>query len=120
MRVRSGLSGLAFSLGHIAPLFLMCAPGDLGIHDDSQSSLADGQPVVVLYEQVPAGVGFSERLFELHDEIMLRTYELVQACECTDGCPSCVGPGGEDGSGSKLETLALLKMLNGMPLEEGS
>jgi DEAD/DEAH box helicase domain-containing protein len=114
VRVRSGLSGLAFALGHIAPLFLMCAPGDLGVHADPQSDLADGQPVVVLYEQVPAGVGFSERLFELHDEIMLRTYQLVQACECTDGCPSCVGPGGEQGAGSKQETLALLKLLNGM------
>jgi len=114
VRVRSGLSGLAFALGHIAPLFLMCAPGDLGVHADPQSAMADGQPVVVLYEQVPAGVGFSERLFELHDEIMLRTYQLVQACECADGCPSCVGPGGEQGAGSKQETLALLKLLNGM------
>jgi DEAD/DEAH box helicase domain-containing protein len=112
VRVRSGLSGLAFALGHIAPLFLMCAPGDLGIHHDPQSSLADGQPVVVVYELVPAGVGFSERLFELHDEIMLRTLELVQSCECTDGCPSCVGPGGEQGAGSKEEALALLKVLN--------
>ena len=114
VRVRSGLSGLAFALGHIAPLFLMCAPGDLGIHHNPQSTLAEGQPVVVLYEQVPAGVGFSERLFELHDEIMLRTLELVEACECADGCPSCVGPGGEQGAGSKPEALALLKLLNGL------
>jgi DEAD/DEAH box helicase domain-containing protein len=114
VRVRSGLSGLAFALGQLAPLFLMCAPGDLGIHQDPLSPLADGRPAVVLYEEVPAGVGFSERLFELHDEIMLRTLELVQACECLDGCPSCVGPGGEQGAGSKPEALALLRLLNGM------
>ncbi|MEJ2757156.1 MAG: DUF1998 domain-containing protein [Anaerolineales bacterium] len=113
VRVRSGLSGLAFALEHIAPLFLMTDPNDLGIHADPASELADGQPVVVLYEQVPAGVGFSERLYELHDELLLRTYELVQGCECTDGCPSCVGPGGEQGAGSKAETLALLKELTG-------
>ncbi|MGD2026501.1 MAG: DEAD/DEAH box helicase [Anaerolineales bacterium] len=111
VRVRSGLSGLAFALEHIAPLFLMCDPNDLGIQADSASPLADGGPVVVLYEQAPAGVGFSERLYELHDEILLRTYELVQACECADGCPSCVGPGGEQGAGSKQETLAILKLL---------
>jgi DEAD/DEAH box helicase domain-containing protein len=111
VRMRSGLSGLAFTLGHLAPLFLMCAPHDLGIHADPQSNLADGQPVVVIYDLVPAGIGFSERLFELHDEIMLRAYELVSACECQEGCPSCVGPGGERGAGGKRETLAILKML---------
>jgi DEAD/DEAH box helicase domain-containing protein len=113
VRVRTGLSGLAFALAHIAPLFLMCAPHDLGVHADAQSKLAEGQPVVVLYEQVPAGVGFSERLFELHDEIMLRTYQLVRDCECQDGCPSCVGPGGEQGAGSKAETLAILELMIG-------
>jgi DEAD/DEAH box helicase domain-containing protein len=95
----------------------MCAPNDLGIHYDPQSSLAEGRPVVVIYEQVPAGVGFSERLYELHDEIMRRTLELVQACECADGCPSCVGPGGEQGAGSKPETLALLRLLNGLDIQ---
>ncbi len=112
VRIRSGLSGLAFTLGHLAPLFLMCAPRDLGIHADPQSNLADGQPVVVLFDQVPAGIGFSERLFELHDEIMLRATQLVQTCECKDGCPSCVGPGGEHGLGAKMETLALLELLS--------
>ncbi|HKJ26330.1 MAG TPA: DEAD/DEAH box helicase [Anaerolineales bacterium] len=111
VKVRSGLSGLAFALGHIAPLFLMCAPNDLGVHADAQSSMADGSPVIVLYEQVPAGVGFSERLFQLHDEVLLRAYQLIQACECSDGCPSCVGPGGEMGAGSKQETLEILKLL---------
>ncbi|MGD8455550.1 MAG: DEAD/DEAH box helicase [Anaerolineales bacterium] len=110
VRMHSGLSGLAFTLGHLAPLFLMCAPHDLGIHADPQSSLADGQPVVVIYDHVPAGIGFSERLYELHDEIMQRALALIEACECHDGCPSCVGPGGEHGIGSKRETLAILKM----------
>jgi DEAD/DEAH box helicase domain-containing protein len=113
VRMHSGLSGLAFTLGHLAPLFLMCAPHDLGIHADPQSNLADGQPVVVIYDQVPAGIGFSERLYELHDEIMLRAHALVSACECQEGCPSCVGPGGEHGVGSKRETLAILRFLIG-------
>jgi DEAD/DEAH box helicase domain-containing protein len=112
VRMRSGLAGLAFALGHLAPLFLMCDARDVGVHSDPQSPLADGQPAVVIYDQVPAGIGFSERLFELHDELMARAYELVAACECTDGCPSCVGPAGEDGLGGKRETLALLEALS--------
>ncbi|MEK6222623.1 MAG: DUF1998 domain-containing protein, partial [Chloroflexota bacterium] len=113
VRMRSGLSGLAFTLGHLAPLFLMCDSRDLGVHSDPQSNLAEGQPVIVIYDHVPAGIGFSERLFDIHEEIMGRAYALVRACECNDGCPSCVGPGGEQGAGAKKETLALLKMLVG-------
>jgi DEAD/DEAH box helicase domain-containing protein len=111
VRVRSGLAGLAFVLGHLAPFYLMCDTRDLGVHSDPQSLLAGGNPAVVIYDQVPAGIGFSQRLFELHDEMMLRASELVSACECTDGCPSCVGPGGENGQGGKRETLAILQSL---------
>jgi DEAD/DEAH box helicase domain-containing protein len=113
VKVRTGLSGLAFTLGHLAPLFLMCAPSDLGIHADPGSNMVEGKPMVVIYDQVPAGIGFSERLFELHEGMMVRALELVQACECQDGCPSCVGPGGEQGLGAKKETLAILKLLAG-------
>ncbi len=111
VRVRSGLAGLAFTLGNLAPLFLMCDIGDLGIHSDPQSSLAEGKPVVILYDLIPGGIGLSERLYEIHADLMRRGLELVQACGCEDGCPSCVGPGGEGGSGGKRETLALLTEL---------
>jgi len=112
VRMRSGLAGLSFALGHLAPLFLMCDARDVGVHSDPKSPLADGRPAVVIYDQAPGGIGFSERLFELHDELMTRAYELVAACECTDGCPSCVGPAGENGLGGKQETLAILEALS--------
>ena len=117
VRMRSGLAGLSFALGHLAPLFLMCDTRDLGVHSDPKSPLADGRPAVVIYDQVPAGIGFSQRLFELHDELMARAYELVPACECTDGCPSCVGPAGENGLGGKQETLAILEALSANPVD---
>ncbi len=111
VRVRSGLAGLAFTLGNLAPLFLMCDIGDLGIHSDPQSSLAEGKPAVILYDLIPGGIGLSERLYDIHADLMQRGRELVEACQCEDGCPSCVGPGGEGGLGGKRETLALLKEL---------
>jgi DEAD/DEAH box helicase domain-containing protein len=111
VRIRSGLAGLAFTLEHLAPLFLMCDAGDLGVHADPQSALSDGQPAVVVYDRVPAGVGFSERLYEIHAELMIQARGLISGCACQDGCPSCVGPGGEAGSGGKRETLALLELL---------
>jgi len=111
VRIRSGLAGLAHILGHLAPLFLMCDGRDLGVHHDPQSPLTAGQPTVVIYDRVPGGIGFSQRLFEIHLELLHSAYDLAASCDCKDGCPACVGPGGEEGSGSKKETVALLKML---------
>jgi len=111
VRIRSGLAGLSYALSQLAPLFLMCDPSDLGVHTDAAGTIR-GAPSIFLYDQVPAGIGFSQKLFEIHDELMARTLELVSECECKDGCPSCVGPGGENGYGGKLETLEILKILH--------
>ena len=113
VRMRSGLSGMATALGHLAPLFLMCDAHDVGIHADPQSSLAGGQPTIVIYDMVPAGIGFSEKLFEQHDNLIVHACQLIAECVCADGCPSCIGPAGEDGVGGKREALALLQTLAG-------
>ena len=111
VKMRSGLSGLAAVLGHLAPLFLMCAPSDIAVHADPQSPLADGQPVVLLYELIPAGLGFSQRLFEIHTELLTSARDLINTCPCADGCPSCIGPAGALGQGGKALTLAILEQI---------
>jgi len=111
VRMRSGLAGLAYVLGNLAPLSLMCDAGDLGTHIEPVENPTFGGPTVVLYDMVPAGIGFSQKLFEMHDELMTRALELVSECACADGCPSCVGPGGENGYGGKQEALEILKLL---------
>lgn len=111
VRVNSGICGLGYVLHSLSPLFLMCDPGDLGVHTDFNSSLGDGRPVVLLHEQIPAGIGFSKSLYDREKELLKTAYELVRACSCRGGCPSCVGPGGEKGYGGKMETLAILEKL---------
>jgi DEAD/DEAH box helicase domain-containing protein len=113
VRVRSGLAGLAYVLGHLAPLFLMCDRNDIGLHADPKSDWTGGRPAVVIYDLAPGGIGFSRRLFELHDELVTRARALVASCDCADGCPACVGPAGEDGAGGKEQTLAILAALVG-------
>jgi len=111
VRMRSGLAGLAYVLANLAPLFLMCDSSDLGTHIEPVENKIFGMPTIVLYDSIPAGIGFSQKLFELHDELLARALELVGACACADGCPSCVGPGGENGYGGKQEALEILKVL---------
>jgi DEAD/DEAH box helicase domain-containing protein len=108
VRIRSGLSGLSFLLGHIAPLFLMCDARDIGVHSDSQSPIADGAPTIILFDRVPAGIGLSQHGYEIADSILKSALDLVNVCPCADGCPSCVGPAGENGIGGKNETRAIL------------
>ena len=112
VRVRSGLAGVSHVLGHMAPLLLMCDRRDLGVHSDPKSPLTAGNPTIVIYDQAPAGIGLSERLYEWHDALWRRAQELVATCACADGCPSCVGPAGENGEGGKAEALAILEALS--------
>lgn len=111
--IRGSLAGLSYVLQNLAPLFVMCDISDLGAHYDPSSSLADKQPVVILYDMIPAGIGLSEALYDIHDDLLSRSLELVTSCGCINGCPSCVGPAGINGVGGKAETLALLSILCG-------
>jgi DEAD/DEAH box helicase domain-containing protein len=111
VRLRSGLSGLAFLLVHLAPIFLMCDIRDIGVHSDAQPVFLGGRPSIVIYEEALGGLGFSKHLFDIHHELIKQAYLLVKGCDCKDGCPSCVGPGGENGAGSKNETIAILEAL---------
>jgi DEAD/DEAH box helicase domain-containing protein len=114
LRIRSGLAGLGFVLGQLAPLFLMCDSRDLGGHIETGPAF-EGRPTVVLFDSAPAGMGLSQQLYNMHADLILRALELVSKCGCTDGCPSCVGPGGENGSGGKSAALALLQALTATP-----
>ena len=115
IRMRSGLAGLGYVLHHLAPLFLMCDINDLGLNSDVKSPLAGDLPAVAIYDLVPAGIGLSERLYDIQDQLVVNAFHLVNDCTCRDGCPSCVGPAGENGVGGKTESLALLRYLIGEP-----
>lgn len=115
VRVRSGLSGLAYILNRLAPLFVLCDPQDLAAHADPHSPLGEGRAVVAIYDRIPAGIGLARRLYDEHYSILEAARELILGCACEDGCPSCTGPAGEGGMGSKRETLAILESLIASP-----
>jgi DEAD/DEAH box helicase domain-containing protein len=89
--LEAGLQGIAHSLRHVASLRLMCDPRDLGAVAEVRS-VTTQLPTVTVYEVYPGGVGFSSRLFELHDDLLDDAAALVRDCPCSAGCPSCVGP----------------------------
>lgn len=107
---RSALSGLRYTLQNIAPLYLMCDPRDLGGQVELRSAGTKG-PRITIYDRLPEGLGLSERLYDLHPELLKGALELVRTCACQDGCPVCVGPPGAGEGDVKRLTLQLLEAL---------
>jgi len=64
-----------------------------------------------LFDAYPCGIGFSEPLFRAHELLVHKTRELIAACECEQGCPSCVGPAGDLAPRAKEAALAILDRL---------
>src|ERR1700691_1523846 len=129
---QSGIFGLLYALESMATLLLMCDRRDLGtavgerpaspgIETDWQeitTAMNDPsqmkeffEPNLYLYDAYPGGIGFSEPLFRVHDLLLRRTRELIAACPCEQGCPSCVGPAGENSERTKEVALKLLEHL---------
>ncbi len=118
VKIQSGLSGLGYLLGNLAPLFLMCDRHDLRVIPDPQSSLADGQPVVIFHDGVPGGIGLSEKLFSILPSLFRQALDIVTSCACLDGCPSCVGPVAENGMGARKMVAGILTRLSGESVKE--
>jgi DEAD/DEAH box helicase domain-containing protein len=89
--LRGALSGLGHVLGEISPLYLMCDPRDIGVIAEARSAFTE-LPTVTIYDRVPAGIGFSQELFELHARLLIAARDVVTNCRCESGCPACVGP----------------------------
>lgn len=110
---RSALSGLAYLLQGLTPLYVLCAPGDLETVVEPRAP-ETSLPRVTVYDRVPGGAGLSVRLYELLTEgttLLEAARERVTTCPCADGCPACVGPVGEQEEGTKERTRRLLEVL---------
>jgi DEAD/DEAH box helicase domain-containing protein len=108
----TALQGLANVLSNVAPLYLMCDPHDIGVHHQVKSPFTR-RPTIYVYDSVPGGVGFAEKLYLMHAELMRAARELVAECGCVMGCPSCVGPWTEVGQDAKAAVADLLAALAG-------
>jgi DEAD/DEAH box helicase domain-containing protein len=118
---RDGVAGLGFAMKQVAQLLLMCDRQDLGLSigagDEGPvpGELAARQdldePRIFLYDSYPGGIGFSEPLFGMHQALLTETRRLIAGCECSYGCPTCVGPAGESGLRAKQVALLILERL---------
>ncbi|HUV30332.1 MAG TPA: DEAD/DEAH box helicase [Acidobacteriota bacterium] len=104
------LRGLANVLGKIAPLWVMCDHRDLRSVSQVRAPFTE-RPTVYIYENIPGGVGLSEKIFAESDHLIEACREHVRHCPCASGCPSCVGPPLEVGDAGKQGVLSLLEYM---------
>jgi DEAD/DEAH box helicase domain-containing protein len=127
---QNGIFGLLYALGSMATLLLMCDRRDLGTavgerppsaaseinwEDFAAPRTSDTteffEPNLYLYDAYPGGIGFSEPLYRISNLLLERTRELISACPCENGCPSCVGPAADRSEKTKNVALAMLEQL---------
>ena len=84
----SGLRGIGYATRMVLPLFVRCETLDF-----SHTIGAANAPwqTIFVYERYPLGLGFTERAYDRLGELMPTVYEHIRTCDCTDGCPCCVG-----------------------------
>ncbi|MHB9146552.1 MAG: DEAD/DEAH box helicase [Symbiobacteriia bacterium] len=107
--LESGLVGLGNVLSNLAPVLLLCDPKDIRPVTQVRSPFTD-RPSIFLYDSYPGGIGLAEKLYDMLGDLLQTGRELVEACPCEAGCPSCVGPANEVGPTGKAAALRLLAL----------
>ena len=88
LRIPGSLHAAEHAAIGLLPLVASCDRGDIG--GVSTAVGADGLPPVFVYDGHPGGAGFAERGYRLASTWLGATAAAIEACECPQGCPSCV------------------------------
>ena len=106
-KLQGAMVGISHIIEHIAPVFLMCSPRDIGVVYHVRDPFTN-RPTLFLYDNCAGGVGLSDRVYEMDDELFKEARRMLMDCPCADGCPSCVGPPSDVGAGGKRIAIELL------------
>ncbi|ORW54123.1 DEAD/DEAH box helicase [Mycobacterium paraense] len=87
-RVPGSLHAAEHAAIGLLPLVASCDRGDIG--GLSTAIGPEGLPTVFVYDGYPGGAGFAERGFHRARTWLGATAAAIEACECPNGCPSCV------------------------------
>jgi DEAD/DEAH box helicase domain-containing protein len=84
-----GIHALEHVLISMFPLFALADRYDIGgISHPAHPQV--GRAAIFIYDGYPGGVGLAERAYEILEDLLKRTREVIDACPCEGGCPSCV------------------------------
>ncbi len=113
-----GFLGAGYAMHHVAAMRMLSEPQDIGravgdgnakwfaaVGAGGRGQLRDEQgealdpfalqqftPTLFLYDNYPGGIGISAPLYDIRQCVAADARDLVGACQCEQGCPSCIGP----------------------------
>ena len=95
----------------LLPLVATCDRWDIGgvstaLHEDT------GRMTVFVYDGHPGGAGFAERGYAAARTWLTATRDAIAACECPDGCPSCVQSPKCGNGNNPLDKAGAVRLLN--------
>jgi DEAD/DEAH box helicase domain-containing protein len=144
-----GFLGASYAMHHVAAMQMLSETRDIGravgdgnadwfatVGSSGRGTLRDAQgqavdplalqqftPTLFLYDNYPGGIGISEPLFAKSQKVIEAARQLVTACECEHGCPSCIGPilASDEARGysPKQTALGVLELLAGDAPDQG-
>jgi DEAD/DEAH box helicase domain-containing protein len=106
------LRGVAELIQGLVPLFVRVDPGDVRVMGELKNAHFNA-PAITIYDQIPDGVGLSERIFTVHREVLAAALGVLTRCACQLGCPSCIGPSIDQGRLGKGKVEVLLRGMVG-------
>ncbi|MFW6123377.1 MAG: Zn-binding domain-containing protein, partial [Thermodesulfobacteriota bacterium] len=84
-----GIHALEHILIAMFPLFALADRYDIGgIATPAHPQV--GKAAIFIYDGYPGGVGLAARAYTILEDLLHRTMEVVKACPCDEGCPSCI------------------------------
>jgi len=84
-----GIHALEHILIAMFPLFALADRYDIGgIATPAHPQV--GKAAIFIYDGYPGGVGLAARAYTILEDLLRRTREVVEACPCDEGCPSCI------------------------------
>lgn len=83
------LHGVEHAMISMFPLLVLCDRFDIGglstnFHPQT------GEATIFIYDAIEGGIGLAEKAVELFEELVKVTLDMVIACKCSKGCPSCI------------------------------
>lgn len=108
--LQGGMLGISNAIRQMAPLYLMCSPRDIAVLYRVRDPFTK-RPTITLYDNCAGGVGLSEKVYGMNLLLFEHAREMIAACPCEAGCPSCVGPVAEVGAQGKRTALLLLERI---------
>ncbi len=113
MHFMGGIHALEHAAIGIMPLLVMTDRNDLGgISTPYHTQIKAA--AVFIYDGAAGGLGLTRQAFKNVNELLYKTLEAIQSCDCESGCPACVHSP-KCGSGNRpIDKFSALKIIQMM------